>query len=321
MVATVVSAGCLAGQDPGAAGNPEVPTARQPGVDDPIRVDVHVVDPTGSSNESVAGARVVLFTKVADNVYDPAYFTGIDDCSFGLDDPPFAVLASATTGQQGRVVGQVRPGAVDPAHNVSLPVYVAVVGPDGYTTEAYVRDIGMSLPCGFSGIQRSRLEEDERQRVTAPVYPTRVHFEVDGTLGPAVGLRIGDRGDRRVWEPRTVYRDPGHLRRVAGVEARLTWTNAGTDWADLYLGIGEEGRDGPCRTGPDRRQRPGDGRNVEVLATRERPCGLFEEARLGAVSDRPVVTSDGIAFRIEGNLTFRGTQVGVPSPGASAADG
>lgn len=316
MLVVLPLAGCLGagpGTEPGPAG--EVPVVRQPGVEDPETLVVDVVDPTAEPDRTIAGARVVFFTKVAGDGQNPWRYGDLEGrCEvLELDEDPFRVLAVGRTGPLGRVVGLVEPSEIPPETAPERPINVAIMGVANHTTEAYL-ETPRDVPAGCDLFPADLTERsDDTLHVVAPVYPTTTPFEVRADVGPAVAAPAGPAGPR--WFPEPIYGSGapgGALSRLRHVDATLTWSNGPGGSADLYLGLGS--RDGgPTVTGSDRLQGPADRDNVEVLDTDVGPMDVRFAPAIGPVTNQPVLTADGISYRINGTLHFEGARVDVVS--------
>lgn len=316
-------AGCLAGPAPSSAGS-EIPIARQPGLDDPWDVRVHVFDPTGETDRPIEGARVVFFTNAASGPATPIYNTNLDGkCwKLTLGEDPLVVLAEGRTGPLGRVRGLVDPDAHPkaPADGDPVPLGVAVDAGEGYTREAYVGQVpGSSPPCGMRPIDLVRRTlSDVSRSVSAPVYPTTLPFTVHGNVTATVaGPKSPTVQLQPVWQPHAVAGDQctkAQVIRLAGIAAELSWTNGADGWADLHLGFGAARSDRPEIVGEDRRQGPLPGTHAERIDAGIDETRLFPPCAygVGPIADEPVVTPGAIGYRIAGNLTFEGTDVAFP---------
>lgn len=312
MQVIVLLAGCIG---PGLTSPPDgltddAPVAMQRDADNLTTVNVDVVNPVDEEDHPVSGAHVVFFTELAPNTWDVAYFRNITHCNRSLNDAPFEVLASAVTTSNGRVVGKVNPNAWHPSVDFPLPIYVAVVGPANYTTEVYVDDIGMALPCGFHAIDRDR-GRDGSTHITVQVYPDSVPIELNGTI-EITDYITTERAESRFerWYPRPVYENSAHLERLDRVRAEMEWSNGADGWGDLFLGFGGTGTVRPAVIGQDKFQGPFDRDNNEILDTRVRY--VAEGVSIGPMTERPTFTVEGLSYRITGTLGFKGALLDVP---------
>lgn len=325
-LAGAVLAGCVAEPGGPAADDAwaEVPTARQPGVEDPHRILVDVVD--GVTGDPVAGALVVFFTKHPINwshgldPSSPWYYDDVDDCA-GLtpDTPPFEVLAWARTGPEGRVVGLLNASFTWAGGETRLPFNVVVGGLERYTTEAQVETAGISGACGMTGSllwDATRLPERTRVQEVA-LYPAETEVEVEGRMPgiPPAGAPLVW-GDNATWDPHPITHGRHLSSRVHAVDLELTWRNTATGFGDLYLGVGGS-ECCPEIVGEDRMQRPTDEDNLERLNA----TGLgrsYHGYFAGPLTDRGVVAPSGLEYEIRGTVTFRGALLDLSGV---AADG
>lgn len=204
-------------------------------------------------------------------------------------------------------------------------VEAARTGPDGNAVARFFIHGTISIAAG--GIDGRTVEElrdvilgdpGEEARVTIVLYEAAKSVEVTGGFPNGIGTSFMPAFANFPLPFADGTAQNAYLERLDGLDVRLAWANAPTEFADLYVGIHSDD-DVAQYTGDDERQLPSDAANQETLTlepTQAKEAGRAAIAggglELQALSDYPVVTLDNLplVFYVEARFVGSGITIG-----------
>lgn len=317
-VAVLLLAGCVSGVEEETAPASGVGWAVQPDVDDPYRFDVLVTEETGGG-DPIANATVVLFrNRMMENPADAYYLSDDEVPRDGVLDltasHAFEVLAVGRSDGDGRVVGLVED---EPEGRPRVSVAVGDV--PGWTDEVVLIAAGAGgNPMRATTRTPSDFWEQGGPPLTVPLYRQHKQVHLAGeinvslsTAGAAPGAPVLG---RPAWEARDL--DFGaatheYSFRLKGLDLALRWNNTAADHGDLHIMAGNHG--GEKFHGPDRRNPPASGSQVEHLRATIDDRHRSLVFRVGAATNSTVAAEEGLPWQIRGEASFLGARVVLPA--------
>lgn len=318
--AAVALAGCLGGAGPDgpidtAASGPGI--AVQPGVEDPFRFEVKVVE-EHADGAPVEGATVVFFrNRRLDSPDDGYYVTDEEIPRDGVLDltasHAFEVQAVGRTGPDGRVVGLIDS---DPNRARSS---VAVGGVPGFTDEVVLIAWPDANPIRADVRDPSEFWTSHEPPLVIPLYERQKELGLTGTMQTDASTDFAAPdgvGKDTVWRPVAVDLGPGsqgYAGRVIDLDLTLAWNNTPTEYGELHLVARVPGH-GTVEGGDDL-ETPVRGAMAERLewASESSFSPRAQDLLAGPATDTAVVAPDGLEWTVTGTARFKGANVVLPA--------